>query len=584
MSTGSVAEHDSPSDDDESEHGFVTKRTFELLEQDEPYCIERQLMSLATSGIERCFRWSEVIKEVVEPMTPEAEIGVDCVKDLIRMDWAPQFVRKQRLMVGPAVHDFAAKTFQNFSTTNLLTPVPCLRNDVSLSSEPQSSIKEPNKLMVWQMSTSQDDSTHNSIVPSTNTRSHASCTKRSGSRQSKLIAQKKIPGRETACIVRNHLMNTPLKKTVFDRYVEAESMNKIIEAQKRLDEEYESIASGRVFLVPVSDPDSAKEHGGSGKRPESPIILDDYADDEDREDPESLIDDDPTDANFPHSDQDEYADDEDREGPGSSVDDDPIDANDVRGTREPPEIVPKPSQQPIQARNMDKREPENVRSIHAASNKYLENESEAEVRDPCPTTDNNDCDDDAPASRYQSRYQTSVDYSFLETLPTDSRFSRSKSLLHRMRAQNRKLDRLSEQLKDFASMYTFGESDDGLSTDHSATYSSRDSSFFASTSHQKPGVNLSKRSSHRFDDKSPVSSSDGQTNGDSSIANSSIDSDGDRDESQNTCHQELISSTDRASSSGKKVENDIQEATNVFRIRPYLGPRFRSNPAHSKMY
>jgi hypothetical protein len=666
MSTGSFAEHDSPSDDDEIELGFVTKRTFELLEQEEPF-IERQFKNLTSLGVEQLFLWTENIKEVVGPiMLSEAEVGVDCVKDFIRLDWMPQLVGRQRLMIGPVDYDFPTNSCQNVNTTNLTSAGSTARKDVSLSSQSKSAaldfaanicqnvntnnlsaasllqrssptsrkdvslscqsestvldfaakgghnvsasnllsagpslmrdvylacqsesgIKEPATFVAGKTSKRKDESALNPINPTPNTQSLGSCAIKSYStRESKLLAQKKIPGRETTGILRERLINPRLQKSFFDRYQEAESKKKRAEVEKRQDEEYESITSGTIFLVPVSHPDFVEQYSASGKRPESPIFLDesdyfeneDFADDE-IQDSSIMLD---KSDNFV---KDDVPDDEIREGPVSMVHEESTAHNDLMEICDSPEIEPTLNEKPLLAHKWDDREPENAPSIHTVDDKDCENEIEVEARDPYPASDSKVCDDDAPASTNESRDEASADHSFMESMSTDIQFQRSKSLLYSMRAQNRRLDQLAEQLKNFSSKYTFGASGDDLSTDHSATYSSRGSSFFASASHHKPDFELSKQASFRFDEKSLVSSSDVHTHGgDSSIANSSIDTDGDRDESQSTFHNEFMTSSDRATISVKKVEKDPVEVSKLFRTRPLLGPTFKSSPVFPKM-
>ena len=93
-----IGASDPETDDDEM--GFVTKRTFELLEHEEPF-LEKQFNSLKETAKEHCEAWTENLKEVagpvfdvVEPIKASANQCVDGMMEAIRRS------NIQELMLG----------------------------------------------------------------------------------------------------------------------------------------------------------------------------------------------------------------------------------------------------------------------------------------------------------------------------------------------------------------------------------------------------------------------------------------------------------------------------------------------------
>jgi hypothetical protein len=111
---------DSTSDVEPEDYGgFVTKRTFELLDQDEPF-LQKHFKMLQQTASEHCEAWKENLKEVagpvlevVEPMKQNANRCVDCMVDAIHRVQLQKYVLgkpKTLAMVGGPAPAVATET------------------------------------------------------------------------------------------------------------------------------------------------------------------------------------------------------------------------------------------------------------------------------------------------------------------------------------------------------------------------------------------------------------------------------------------------------------------------------------------
>jgi hypothetical protein len=148
---------------DNDDEGFVTKRTFELLEQDEPF-LEKQMKMLVEVGHEHIETWKESLKEITEPLFNETDPFVDflnnelvepfrqtavpCVdgmKDLIHFGcMLPEIAARRRqplIMVGGPVPAIYTK-FNMTDTESLLSEEYSLLSDTEHSEKSNRKLEE----------------------------------------------------------------------------------------------------------------------------------------------------------------------------------------------------------------------------------------------------------------------------------------------------------------------------------------------------------------------------------------------------------------------------------------------------------
>jgi hypothetical protein len=227
---------------EEDELGFVTKRTFELLEQDEPF-LEKQFKNLKETAKEHCETWKENFKEVagpmldvVEPIKISANQCVDFAMEAIRRSNLQELMmghRPQTLaMVGGPAPDLAQK----------------LRNEPSLMS-----VESDEKLMYWGP---MDEPDHE--------------------RTSFILHDAPHPRevRPTIGILKQKRLSVQPEASMFQQLFDTENGQESCDQSTDADESTSTNSDAAETASSIEASTLASEHNEpSGKRPESPINL-----------------------------------------------------------------------------------------------------------------------------------------------------------------------------------------------------------------------------------------------------------------------------------------------------------------------
>jgi hypothetical protein len=248
-------------DDADDVFTFKTKRTFELLEHDEPF-LQSQLREISDAGKEQFSHLKEDVKEMLEPVANGMEPCVGCLKDMIRLDWMPLVLNKRQqqkaAMVGPPSSLAAVARGQGPSSSSTANSHPATkltarnnsRFDMQTLSSKESTISKmtPPRGNLSTISQSGTATCHN------NEKATISCSRQ----QKKLHTRRVIPGRENMDKVKRRLMKPRTEKSVFERFAKANttSIGAAVDPSKT-----EENQSARVYLVPqnMESPDNIME-------------------------------------------------------------------------------------------------------------------------------------------------------------------------------------------------------------------------------------------------------------------------------------------------------------------------------------